>query len=436
MRHAAHTITPLALIVVLAALAALLAAAPAAAQDGWDDVDIPSVEIHGFAEGAVASRVQNDPTQPGDFVLNEARFRLDLSHFGERAELRFKGDFLSDDIAGGGVDVDVRQALIVLRAASWLDVRAGRQVLTWGTGDLVFLNDLFPKDYQSFFIGREDEFLKAPSNSIKLSAYSRAGNLDVVWTPVFEPDRYMTGQRLSFFSPMAGGIVSATAMGQPLNAVPPAEQFQDGEFTARLYKTVHGYELALYGYKGFSKEPTAFDTTAAAPTFAELAVYGASARGNLLGGIANVEAAYHQSIDDEGGDDPNVPNSQLRTLAGYERELAPNFTAGVQHYLEWIQNYDELIDASPWPEFEQRETRQTMTARLTYRAMQQTLTLSLFGFVALEDGDVYLRPSITRKWTDAVSVALGGNVMAGDQDTFFGQLEDNTNIYMRFRYSF
>jgi hypothetical protein len=426
-------------LIGITALLVSFASAPALAQDdwgddGWDEGPLP-VEVHGFAEAATGARVVNDATQPGDFVLNEARFRLDLSHVGDRAELRFKGDFVSDDVTHG-VDTDVREALMVIRASNWLDIRAGRQVLTWGTGDLVFLNDLFPKDYQSFFIGREDEFLKAPSNSIKFSAYSKAVNVDVVWTPVFESDRYITGERLSFFNPMAGGIVSATTLGQPLVAVAPADKLENGEVAGRLYRNVHGYELALYGYKGYTKQPRAFDPVAMMPTFSELAVYGASVRGNLLGGIANVEGAYQHSLDDEDGTDPNVPNSQVRTLVGYERELFANFTAGVQHYLEWIQNYDELIDNSPNPDVEPREDRQMVTTRLTYRAMQETLTLSMFAFVALQDGDFYLRPVATRKWTDAVAVSLGGNVMAGDEDTFFGQLEDNTNVYLRFRYSF
>jgi hypothetical protein len=412
------------------------ASASALAQDGWDDEEsaLP-VELHGFVEGVAAARLVDDDTQPDDVVLSEARFRLDLSHFGDRAELLFKGDFTADD-ASEDIDVDIRQALMVLRASSWLDIRAGRQVLTWGTGDLVFLNDLFPKDYQSFFIGRDDEFLKGPSNSIKLSAYSRVINIDFVWTPVFEPDRYITGERLSFFSPMAGGIVSAASQGQPLDAITPAKQLENGEFAARLYRNVKGYELALYGYKGFTKQPLAYDTNAMMPAFAELATYGASARGNLIGGIANVEAAFHHSLDDEDGDDPLVPNSLLRTLVGYEREVFANFTAGVQHYLELIQDHDALIANSPLPQFEAREARHTITTRLTYRAMQETLTLSVFGFVALEDEDFHLRPAVTRKWTDAVSVTVGANVMAGDDRTFFGQLEDNTNAYLRFRYSF
>jgi hypothetical protein len=235
---------------------------------------------------------------------------------------------------------------------------------------------------------------------------------------------------------MAGGIVSATTLGQPLDAITPAHRVDNSEVAARLYRNVSGWELALYGYKGFTKQPLAFDTVAMMPTFAELAVYGASVRGNLFGGIANAEGAFHHSLDDEDGDDPNIPNSQIRTLVGYEREVVANFTAGVQHYLEIIQDHDALLANSPAPEFEPRDARHTLTTRLTYRAMRETLTFSMFAFVALEDNDFHLRPSITRKWTDAVEVALGGNVMAGDPNTFFGQLEDNTNVYLRLRYSF
>ena len=35
-----------------------------------------------------------------------------------------------------------------------------------------------------------------------------------------------------------------------------------------------------------------------------------------------------------------------------------------------------------------------------------------------------------------ISVALGGNVMWGDDHTFFGQLENNNNVYLRLRYSY
>ncbi len=414
----------------------------AVAQDDWEDdwgadTSLP-VEIHGFAEAATASRVAEDKTQRDHIVLNEARFRLDLARYGDLADFTFKGDFTADLLGGGAnsVDTDIRQAAIAIRASAWLDIKAGRQVLTWGTGDLVFLNDLFPKDWQSFFTGRDDEYLKAPSNSMRLTFYADAFNLDLVWTPTFEPDRFITGERLSFFSPMAGGLVSAQSMGGPVTAVDPARKIENGELAVRLFRNVKGYEMALYAYSGFIKRPLAFNAVLGLPIYSELSVYGASVRGNLLGGVANIEGAFYDSRKDRDGTDPFTPNSEIRWLGGYERELFADFTMGLQYYAEWLQEYDELLANSPTAQFEAEEIRHLATTRLMYRMRQQTVTAMLFVFYSPNDKDAHLRPSLSYKWSDAVAVTAGGNIMFGKNDTFFGQLEENNNAYFRIRYSF
>ncbi|NIV15275.1 MAG: hypothetical protein GWN62_29695, partial [Aliifodinibius sp.] len=62
----------------------------------------------------------------------------------------------------------------------------------------------------------------------------------------------------------------------------------------------------------------------------------ASIRGTLFGGVANAEGAYYHSYDDQEGGNPNIPNSQIRGLIGYEHELISNFTLGLQNYWEWL----------------------------------------------------------------------------------------------------
>jgi hypothetical protein len=78
-----------------------------------------------------------------------------------------------------------------------MDVKLGRQILTWGTGDLIFINDLFPKDWISFFIGRDTDYLKAPSDAIKVSLFGEQANLDIVYTPQFDSDRFIEGRCLA-----------------------------------------------------------------------------------------------------------------------------------------------------------------------------------------------------------------------------------------------
>ena len=100
-------------------------------------------------------------------------------------------------------------------------------------------------------------------------------------------------------------------------------------------------------------------------TFAPLSSLGGSVRRTLGSGLWNVEVSYYFSRDDSDGSNPVILTSQLRFLTGFEREAATNFTVGLQYYLEWTQDHDELIDNSPFPQFEPAENRHLLTTRLT-----------------------------------------------------------------------
>ena len=418
--------------------------------DEWDDFDEDwggegeasgeralSFELHGFVEGLIGARVVNDPAMDNELTAAEARFRLNLDAAHEFVSARFRGDFLADALFDNVVSVDVRDGSVFARGGRWFSARLGVQVLTWGTGDFIFLNDLFPKDFVSFFVGRADEYLKAPSLSAVVTFTIEKVGLDLVWTPIFTPDRFISGERLSFFFPPTGEIIGDRSDLTPLDPERPTRRLRNSTGAARLYGNVKAYELAAYGYIGFWNQPNAFDIAELRLTFARLAVYGASARGPLLGGVFNVETAFYQSFEDNDGDDPELPNSQLRWLLGYEREVLPKFQVGMQYYVEYILDYDALIENSFWPQFEPAEFRHVLTLRLTQLLLLDTLELSLFTFFSPNELDAYIRPRITYAWTEALAVVVGGNLMFGRDDfTFFGQLEQNSNVYLRVRYSF
>ncbi len=187
-----------------------------------------------------------------------------------------------------GVRVDLREASYTFGISERTDVKLGQQILTWGTGDLLFLNDLFAKDWQSFFAGRDTEYLKAPMAAAKASYYGESASLELVWIPVFTSDRYINGERFSWFSPRAGENVAAPS--GRVKAEDPANSFANGEFAARIAGSIDSTEWALYGYRGFQKQPNALDINGQ-PEFSRLDVVGASVRGTLGTGLANAEVA-------------------------------------------------------------------------------------------------------------------------------------------------
>ena len=392
--------------------------------------------ISGFIEIAYGARTQSNRWVDRNDTLNEARLRLEYSDYFGQLYLGYKGDFTIDDLAWDDpfIDTKTREALVRFSPSENTDLYLGRQILTWGTGDLLFLNDLFPKDWVSFFAGREMEYLKAPSDAIKLSYFNKVANLDLVWTPEFDADTFINGERFSYFSPLANEIVSAPPR---LSTEQPGSQLDDGELALRLYKNINGYEYALYGYHGFFKTPVAFNPKNGLNYFPKLSSLGASVRGTVQGGIGNMEVAWYQSRDDSDGSDPFIPNSQLRFLTGFERELVSRLTLGLQYYVEWTQDYRALKKYSPLPDKEPEEYRQLITTRLNYRAYQDKLTLSLFVFYSPTDDDYFAMPKVSYRLSDTWSGEVGMNLFGGHDDyTFFGPFEENSNFFARLRYSF
>ena len=389
--------------------------------------------IHGFIESRAAIRTQSDPAQPDASPMAETRLQLKTEKAWSNAVLDFRGDLIADG-ARERLDADLRSLRLTFTPAPQMDIRLGRQVLTWGTGDLLFINDLFPKDWQSFFTGRDVEYLKAPSDSIKVGWFGSWANIELTYTPQFAPDRYISGQRISYWNPMAFGF---SGEHDQVDANPPSTWFEDDELALRIYRNIGSYEFALYAYSGFWKSPGGQRLVPMQATFPKLRVYGASLRGTLGKGIANIEAGYYDSYQDRGGRNPFINNSEFRLLIGYERELAKEFTGAFQYYLEHMMDYEAYMNSRIFLMPARDRDRHVFTMRLTKLLLNQTLTLSLFTYYSPSDGDAYLRPNIKYKVNDHWLVETGGNLFAGESDTsFFGQFKNNTNIYLGARYAF
>lgn len=394
----------------------------------YDDYEI---EVSGFIELRQGGRLQDDPHEK-DESISEGRLQVDLNRDFEWVILQFKADLVGDLVEEEGRG-ELRELNMTFSPLDFMDLKAGRQTLTWGTGDLLFVNDLFSKDWKSFFIGRDDEYLKAASNALKASFFFDLINIDLVWSPIFNGSEYIDGSRLSYWN----GVLGRTA-GQDFifSDHERNSAFNDGEYALRLFKTISGTELALYGYSGYWKTPEGLDPLAMKLIYPKLSVYGASARSPIFGGIGSIEMGYYDSREDRSGDDPLIRNSEFRFLAGFERDVAKDFTAGFQYYLEWMADYDDYektIGDAP----KKDKHRHVLTLRLTKLLMNQTLKLSLFAYYSPSDEDAYLRPKVHYKLTDAWALEAGGNIFLGSDDhTFFGQFQDNTNAYAGIRWNY
>jgi len=404
-----------------------------------DDLE-PFLSFNGMFDLRMGVRTQEDPHEK-DMSLGEFRLQLETEKDFDLVTFNVATDFILDpildeyevDLERGDGIIDLRQMNIIFSPLDFMDVKLGRQILTWGTGDLLFINDLFAKDWNSFLIGRDEEYLKAPTDAVQLSLFSDRINMNLVYVPKFGADRFVDGRRVSFFDPLAASL---RGRNRPLEVNRPDKWFQDDELAIRLYRSFAAYEVALYYYSGFWKSPAGQYIISAKATFPALEAFGASIRGPWADGIGNVEIGYYKS-ETGAAKNPLIRNSEFRFLVGYEREIATELTLSLQYNLERNLDYMDYLQNLPQSVLREDKARHVVTVRLTKLLMQQNLSLSLFNFYSPSDEDGFLRMNISYKISDAIKVESGSNIFYGkNQESFYAQFRNNSNIFAAIRYEY
>ena len=398
------------------------------------------LSLQGFLQTNYSVRVNDDNPQgakQGNLILGEERAQLKGSFYPQKSKIGIfiKSDFYHDWV-GENWAFDFREGYLDFRDDKF-SFRAGRQIYTWGVGDLLFINDVFPKDWEAFYSGRPLEYLKIGADSLKLDIYSDIVSAEAVVMPFFEPDDLPSVGRFHFFDPYPN--IPNREHEKP---DPAFKNFGNTEYALRLYRYIGDFDVSAYAYKGFFRSPAMkadnFNSPAAISSFyPELAVYGLSAQRSALGGVVSTEYGYYDSLDDRSGRDPGINNSQSRFLIGYQKAFPEDFTVGIQYYGELTHEYSRYEDTLPSAFAKRKQLHQYATLRLTKLLKYQTLKLSLFTFYSPDEEDFLITPEVSYNFTDNLLGAIGMNIFTGTKDTTtFGQHKRDSNVYVTARYSF
>jgi len=390
------------------------------------------VSLHGFIQGNYSLNTAGDNPDGKNFKWSEERIQVKVEAAADPLRLFIKGDTFHDNIDKHSM-LELREGYADYTSEKW-DARIGRQVITWGVGDLLFINDIFPKDYEAFFSGRPLEYLKKGVDGAKVGVYPGFVSVEFFTVPYFEPNKYPDSKRFWLFDPMSGITNRETQN--------PYTDLHKAETALRIYRDMTGFDTSLYYYHGYSRQPSMMPDNLLAPTkltlfYPALSVYGASLQGRALDGVLSLEGGYYDSRQDKNGANPMIPNSQTRYLFGYQRQLWEDFIIGLQYYGEYMRDYSAYVQNLPAGFPQERRLHQIASLRLTQFLIHQTLRLSFFAFSGLSDGDYLMNPEAKYNLTDAVWLAVGGNIFGGGKPwSQFGQLVKDDNVYTQMRYEF
>lgn len=301
-------------------------------------------------------------------------------------------------------------------------LRAGRQVITWGVGDYLFVNDIFPKNYDAFFTGKPFDHMKEAVDAVKVNGLIKGVEVELV-VAAPKPDEM----------PSASRFVST--------ALPPGMQTRDTaregvDIAVRMARKVGNWDGALYAGRYRSRERGLYGVQGGFEWEAGASRHiGASATGAIGAGVALAEIAFIETDLKSGNMNPYFFGRRMKALLGYARDVGADLSLSVQYHIDTETDYDAyrralapMVQAAP-------QTRQTMYFKVQQRLLHQTLGLGVQLFAAF-DGGKYVNPFASYSIADGLNLEVGSNWFSGPTTSPYGMMKHDRNVYTSLRYSF
>lgn len=355
-------------------------------------------------------------------MVNEQRAQVLVERgFGAQASGVLRLDAVHDAVAGRAKLV-AREAYVDYNVSPNLTVRAGRQVITWGVGDYLFVNDIFPKNYDGFFTGKPFDHMKEAVDGVKINGVAGEVEMEIV---IARPrrDQMPSAQRFT-----AAAMPSSVSVTGPDN---------DGtDIAMRAAQKFGRWDTALYAARYQSRDTAMFGSATGLELRTRRTTHaGASAIGSIGSGVALAELAVTSSELQTGNMNPFMPAKRLKALIGYSRDLAEDLSLSVQYHHEAELDYDAYLRSlSPMVKPGDR-LQQTAYARLVQRLRHQTLGIGLQVFASF-DGGIYANPFVSYSIMDGLNLEAGANWFQGPAASRYGMMAHDKNAYASLRYSF
>lgn len=398
-----------------------------------------NIALHGFVQANYAVRTASTGqalTPKGhslpEYILGDERIQIKFDESKGKTKFFGRMDFYYDAI-DKKMGLDLREAYIDV-ALGKFDIRTGRQIITWGLGDLVFISDVFPKDWVAFLSGRPLQYLKVGSDAININFFPKAASFQLIVTPFYQADVLPTGERLQAFDPFPTIAFR--------KEIQPELSIKNTQISGRIYRYIGNFDVSLYFHKGFWGSPPGLlldqqTQNSLSIVHPKLNLYSVSMQGSLLSGILSVEGGYLDSRDDTDGTNPGIENSQARLMMGYNRPFGSDLSINIQYYGEQIQNYAEMVQSLGTSANIRKELRHTLSFRLTQYVNYQTLKFSIFTSYSFNEQDYFIKPEIKYDLGSDIYVTIGYSLFGGKQShTFYGQFDKNDGISLTLRYGF
>jgi hypothetical protein len=309
------------------------------------------------------------------------------------------------------------------------EIRAGKQLVTWGRADGLNPTDLInPKDLTRLVSEESDQKL----GTWLLGGTRYFGHLSItgLWITDFEPSVFP-------LPPLASGAALAREL--------PDHRAAQGAL--KVETTGGRLDASISYFDGYDHLPDlTFSGSTITLFFPRIRVVGADAAGNLGRFGARAEASYTFQDKSVGGPLPPRRNV-LSVVAGADRSFFEYLNVNVQYLGRYVPGFKDPdgISDSTTREFahlralliqEQARIQNGMSARVSYKWLHETLETEVRGVTWFKGGDYLLSPRASYALSDFVKVSLGADFYNGPARSILGFQERNSLGFAELKYGF
>lgn len=383
------------------------------------------VGVKGFIDTYHALRIES----PNDWMASRSRVRGELTVEKGNAGMFVSANAVYNSLLKDQSGFFLREAYLYYGKSS-LDIRAGRQIITWGVADAIRLTDIIsPMDFTEFLTQDYDD-IRIPVNGIRVRYTRPKWSAEAIMIPV------------SSFYELSTDSDNPWAVNLPGVAVPysinldnmPEKQFRNMEYGGRIGAYLSGVDFNLYALRTWNKMPVFRKTIAADGS---LSCDGEYRRMTMLGAdlsiplgkfVVRAEAAEYLGEAQEPVVNADVvTRNSTNALIGVDWYAGNDWQLGLQYSHKYISGKMSGISSY--------KNSGMATVRISKDLLHNALSISNFGYVDVANGGVYNRLYADYALTDQIHTFLGYDFFHADKGQF-AMYDCNSEVWIKLKYSF
>jgi hypothetical protein len=338
----------------------------------------------------------------------------------------------------------LREAYVSLHKSGWL-LRAGQQVIPWGSSDVVNPTDFLTAHDYSFY-AVETEKTRTGAISVLVSHAWPHVEMTVVATPI---------------PPSTVLLLPPNTLPMGITLVEPVPfdtKLENSEVAAKMKVSGRKWDLAFVGFRGFNHTPE-FELVAADDNGA---VVRQNHHGIIAGGfdgsasvgrlVARIEGSVVRTKNDDGAD-PSIQPTYAFGVFGLERPLGDRVRVQAQAIARTYPRWSAPATASgPDPattralqgvaaanalilDYQDR-VRTSATLRVAYLSAEERWAAEVFGAVNFIGRDFLVRPLVGWHPTEAVAIQLGADIYGGPKTRPLGAMHPFGGVFLQTSFAF